>query len=566
MRKKKSLFFFILLILLFFSFKTKAAVLFLAPESGTFQVGNNFSVSVKVNAQGIPINAADSILNFSPDELEVVSISKSGSIFNLWPQEPNFSNKIGKIEFAGGSPQSFSGSSGQILTIVFRGKRETTARVNFSSGSVLAADGKGTNVLSEMKGAVFTLRAKETLPPAEEYIPPPGSPKAPKIISPTHPDSEKWYSDKNPVFQWELEEGILATRILVDQNPSSIPTVYYSPPISEKKLENFEEGIWYFHCQLQNSKGWGSISHFKFKIDATPPEKFEISVKEGEKTFITIPTLVFKGEDKISGIDFYEVRIGNLEPVKVKEGEYKIPSLSPGKYSIIVRAVDFAGNETLTMKEIEILALRAPKITYLPKELRPGEYLLIKGESLPEAEIQVFLQKRGEEAKVEKTFADQNGNWEIIWPQILDEGLYQVWAKAKDKSGGESQLSEKLQLRVTPSPLIKIGQLAINYLSILASLLALIILLVLIILYSGAKIQGWRQRIRGEAREAAKSLVEGFKIMEREIREEIGRLDKKPGLSKEEEEIYQKLKKILEKTRETIGKEIEDIEKILKLR
>jgi hypothetical protein len=54
--------------------------------------------------------------------------------------------------------------------------------------------------------------------------------------------------------------------------------------------------------------------------------------------------------------------------------------------------------------------------------------------------------------------------------------------------------------------------------------------------------------------------------MEREIREEISRLDKKPGLSKEEEKIYQKLKEILEKTRKTIGKEIEDIEKILRLK
>jgi hypothetical protein len=68
----------------------------------------------------------------------------------------------------------------------------------------LAADGKGTNVISEMRGGTYTLRAKETLPPAEEYIPPPGSPSAPKITSPTHPDPEKWYPNNNPIFQWEL--------------------------------------------------------------------------------------------------------------------------------------------------------------------------------------------------------------------------------------------------------------------------------------------------------------------------------------------------------------------------
>jgi hypothetical protein len=54
--------------------------------------------------------------------------------------------------------------------------------------------------------------------------------------------------------------------------------------------------------------------------------------------------------------------------------------------------------------------------------------------------------------------------------------------------------------------------------------------------------------------------------MEKEIKDEISRLDKKPELNKEEEKIYQKLNEILEKTQKTIGKEIEDIEKILKLK
>jgi len=552
--------------LLFLPLKIEAAILYLAPETGTFQIGNTFSISVKINAQGTPINAADGIINFSPAELEVVGVSKSGSIFTLWPQEPTFSNQTGKIEFAGGSPQAFSGSGGTVFTILFKGKRDTVAKVNFSSGSILAADGKGTNVLTEMRGGVYTIKAKETLPPAEEYIRPIGAPSAPKIISPTHPDSEKWYQNNNPVFKWQLPSDVKAVRILVDKNPNSIPTVYYSPPISEKKLENWEEGVWYFHCQLQNDKGWGSVGHFKFKIDISPPEKFEISVKEGEKIFTTTPTLVFKTEDKVSGIDFYEVRIGNLEPVRVKEGEYQSPPLAPGKYNIVVKAIDFAGNETIAVKEIEILPLEAPKITYFPKELRPNEYLLLRGESLPEAEIEIFLQKRGGEPQVEKVFADSQGKWELVWPKLLDEGIYQAWAKAKDKTGGESEISEKITIRVTPHPLLKIGQLAISYLTTLLTLVALVAFLILIILFTRFKIRQWRERLRGEAREAAKSLIDGFRVMESEIKEEISRLDKKPGLSKEEEKIYQRLREILEKTRKTIGKEIEDIEKTLKLK
>jgi hypothetical protein len=180
--KKVIFYIFVFSFFFFFSLKVEAAILYLNPETGTFQSGNTFSVSVKVNTQGTPINAAEATITFSPSELEVVSLSKAGSIFSLWPQEPNFSNQSGKIEFAGGSLQAFSGSSGTILTITFRAKKEATAKVNFISASVLAADGKGTNVLSEMRGGVYTLKAKETLPQAEEYIIPLELLRPPKLF------------------------------------------------------------------------------------------------------------------------------------------------------------------------------------------------------------------------------------------------------------------------------------------------------------------------------------------------------------------------------------------------
>jgi hypothetical protein len=105
--------------------------------------------------------------------------------------------------------------------------------------------------------------------------------------------------------------------------------------------------------------------------------------------------------------------------------------LLPGKYNIVVKAVDFTRNETISVKEIETLALEAPKITYWQKELKPKEYLVLKGETFLEAEAQIFLQKRGKESEVEKTIADSKGNWEIIWPRQLEEDVYEVWVKSK---------------------------------------------------------------------------------------------------------------------------------------
>jgi len=557
------LFLIFLFSLLFLPKEGFCAVLFLSPNSGTYTVGNTFTLSVKIDAQGKAINAAEGTLTFSKDDLEIISISKSGSIFTLWPVEPTFSNSAGKIDFGGGSPQSFSGSSGQIFSIVFKAKKTATSKVNFSSGAILAADGMGTNVLTEMRGGVYTLKAKETLPPVEEYVPPAKTPPSPKIISPTHPDSEKWYNNQNPVFQWELPSDVTGVRILVDQNPYSVPTNYYESPIKEKKLENVGEGTFYFHCQLQNEHGWGKISHFKFNIDTSSPEKFEISIKEGKETVVSNPTLVFETKDLVSGIDYYEVKIDNLESIKVKNFEYQTPNLNSGKHTVIVKAVDFAGNETLATTEFVILTLEKPEINYISRDLKPGDFLLIKGKTLPETKIEVFLQKKGEEVEKGETFSDKEGNFEFVWSKPMTEGIWQVWLKAIDKNQRESAETEKSTLRVAPSPFIKFGQLAISYLTVLLSLIALIILLILMILYAKYKISQWRKRLKGETKEAVESLLEGFKLMEKEIKEEIAKFDQKPGLSKEEEEIYQKLKQILEKTQKTIGKELKDIEKIL---
>ena len=93
-------------------------------------------------------------------ELSVVSVSK-GSIFNLWTSEPSFSNSAGTVSFGGGSPAGYTGSAGTVMTIRFKALSAGKTNVRFKSGSVLAADGLGTNVLSSMGSAAFTIAAND---------------------------------------------------------------------------------------------------------------------------------------------------------------------------------------------------------------------------------------------------------------------------------------------------------------------------------------------------------------------------------------------------------------------
>ena len=116
------------------------ATLYLFPSNGNFDIGSNFSVQVRINSGGELINAAEGSLIFNPEDLKVISISKSGSLFTLWTIEPVFSNSDGTISFGGGTPINFNGITGNVFVITFEAKKNITTKVVFISGAVLAAD------------------------------------------------------------------------------------------------------------------------------------------------------------------------------------------------------------------------------------------------------------------------------------------------------------------------------------------------------------------------------------------------------------------------------------------
>lgn len=559
-----------ILFALFFVFnvsEAKAATLYFSPSSGTYSVGNILTTSVFVNTQEKSINNADAIINFPTDLLDVVSVSKSGSIFSLWVEEPTFSNSAGTIAFNGGLPTpGFTGKSGKIVNIVFKVKKAGTASLVFSSASVRANDGYGTDVLTASAPAKFTLKAVEIPPKTTPPTPPStaGTPSAPEISSPTHPNPGEWYTNNDPKFIWKIPSGITGTRIAIDRSPATVPTTSHTEKVSEKQLENSDDGIWYFHVQLKNSAGWGGISHFKFQIDTRPPKSFKIEVKEGKETTVPQPTIFYETTDEMSGIDHYEIKIDQESPIITEQTEYKISPQNLGKHLIIVKAIDKVGNETLAMTEIEILMIEAPVITDYPRELLPGSILSIKGTALTESTVRVYIQKDKEVAKLGETKSDKEGKWVFIEVEPVEKGIYQIWAETIDTSGAKSGLSEKIAVLVSPPVFIKIGRLVIDYLTTIMTLLFLILAIILGILWFWFIIKERKRKVNKEISEAEKALHEAFDVLRIETEKQVAKLDGQPGLNEREEEICDSLKEALRISEEYIGKEIKDIEKEVK--
>jgi len=547
--------------------------LYLSPPSGTYTVGSNFSVKVKVNSGGTPINAAEGTLVFNPDELQVVSLSKNGSIFSLWTTEPTFSNSTGNIVFGGGSPSSFTGTSGTIITITFKAKVSASAQVGFSSGSVLAADGKGTNVLATMNGGVYTLKPTIITPPADEEPPPSppgGTLAAPTVSSSTHPDPDKWYSNNDPEFSWKLPSDVIGVSLLLHENPFGDPGPISDGLMESEKFEDdVEDGIWYFHIKFENKYGWGSITHRKVLIDTEPPEPFEIEVDNGGDVTNPTPILHFQTTDALSGVEYYEVKIGEgdallITVIAIKTHPYKMPPQAPGKHTVIVKAIDVAGNSTPATTNFTIEPIEPPVITDFPHTFRVGDILTIKGTSkYPDAVVTVFVKKEGEEPRVKDAKTDNEGNWSFVYEKSLEKGTYQIWAEITDNRGAKSNPTEKITLAVTLPTLIKFGKIAIDYLTIMITLIALIVFLILVIFYTWYRISLWRKRPRKETKEVAESVIRAFRALREEVQEQIEYLDKKPGLTKGEKKIRDKLQEALNISEEFISKEIKDIEKEL---
>jgi len=154
---------------------TQAASLYFSPSEGNYHFGENFIVRVNMTTD-TAVNAVSGTIVFPTEYLEVIVIdsqSNTDSIIDLWTQKPSFSNagQNGNINFEGlVLNPGFTGVAGKVIGISFRVKKIGTAKLTFSSFSILANDGLGTNIGGSITPANFSLLPKTNIPPSVEEL------------------------------------------------------------------------------------------------------------------------------------------------------------------------------------------------------------------------------------------------------------------------------------------------------------------------------------------------------------------------------------------------------------
>ncbi len=551
------------------------ATLFFSPAKGSYEIDKTFSVKVMVDSGGgLGINAADGSIKFDPEYLSVSGVDNSGSVFKLWVAEPSFSNSNGTISFSGGLPGAYKGNAGAIFTITFKAKKVGETKVSFTGGAVLAPDGKGTNVLSRMGSAIYTItekkeapkkEIKKTKPKTEEKKPQGMLPPLPDVSSPTHPKEDVWYANNDPEFQWKLLPDLNGVSLMITHSPTSDPGPNLDGIIESKKYEDVEDGEWYFHIKYKNQFGFGKIVHRKFLVDVTPPESFKIILDNQGDVTNPSPVIKFSTKDETSGLDHYKLTI-DTEEKELNANDfkdfYKLDVLFPGDHRVNVAAFDKAGNAASSTLNFFIEPLKAPVITDIPKIISKRDELIVRGASFyPNVEVKIYIASAGKDPEEFSTKTDNEGNWAYFHNSSLEKGNYEVWAKIIDSRGAQSLDSAKHVLTVTaPSILEAYGWI------IIITLLIIVIILVLYITYLRHKFNEERLRIKREVKEAKLRLTEIFTALREEVDELMELADKKAGLSESERRVKEKLEEALDISEEFLDKEIEDVEKEIKLK
>lgn len=324
------------------------------PSFDTFARSDSHRIAIRVRTGGEAINVAGVIIQYDPKMIEVEEIITENSFCS--PSlfiEKSIDNEKGEVNISCGLPSpGFSGIEGTVSELIIRIKEDGNFSLYFGQDTkILANDGFGTDVLRLATDGSYE-SVNSIWPKEGEYQ------NRLLVFSSSHPNSEKWYNDKNIFLSWvdfSKCPNNCKYSYLFDGNAGSVPA---GENITENRYVNLyaeKEGIGYFHIAPYENGVFGAVKHYRVMIDTTPPlppvgKVSETKIKKGDIVRIT-----FESQDEISGIQssFY-VNFGSGLYLPVFSPLY-LSFIEKGNHVITGRVFDKAGNYSDKSVNIEVM-------------------------------------------------------------------------------------------------------------------------------------------------------------------------------------------------------------------
>ncbi len=537
-----------------------AANLIISPSSITTKAGRTFSVDIVVNNNLDAINAVSADIVFPKDALQVVSVSKKSSFISLWAEEPTFSNEKGTLSLEGVALNpGFNKATGNVLTVTFKALQAGNVSISVKSGAVLANDGNATDVL-KTTGSAFVYvdeAAAEAVPIKETLVP--------IITSTTHPDSNLWYGRRDASFEWKLPDGVTAVRTVYSEKETDTPSKVYDPPIANRTFTADADGIMYMLVQFRNKNGWGAIAKYKFQIDTSAPEELKASFPDGNVTTNQTPAISVLAEDKLSGVGKITMSIDNGQPVEFlidPSNLYHLPKQSSGNHTVVISAIDNAGNTSTVSLDYTIQTITPPVITEYTKKVDFDNKFKVTGATYPQSTVEVVLVNTDGASFTAQTTSNDTGAFTLLWDKTLESGVYEMRVRVLDGRGSVSDYTETRVIIVERMVLVRFGIFVMNWLSVILIVIVATLAISATLWYSFLQFARFRRRIKRNLSEVENTLRVNVQALRRdteEFHDILVKAERKRELTKEEQAILKKFKKRLEITEKEIEKKLEQM-------
>lgn len=313
------------------------SVLRFQPEGGVFDSRFAQRMSVILDSGGEAINAIRLSISYNPKELKVQSVDMDRSIcvHFIISEHNSVSGKI-SMECIIPNP-GFKKNAGIVSDLFFKpleGVKQSS--VHFLSDSeVLANDGLATNVLRMAVDTTMRFDEASSVESQQSLL----------LFSPSHPNPERWYSNKTVSLSWtpRIPAKVLAHEDLHEASLLSLPQI--------KKVVS-KDGEHVFNVQGTNDSGTMISGKITARVDTTPPEELELSASETRIKPGGLVRFSVKARDSMSGLQrvFY-LKINDEIFFPIGD-QIHVPFPQAGTYTVTARVYDRAGNHRDVSKKI----------------------------------------------------------------------------------------------------------------------------------------------------------------------------------------------------------------------
>jgi hypothetical protein len=335
------------------------------------KTGQIFQIELRLNAGAGDIDTVRANGTFPTDHVEWAGYSLGSAFPN---SSPTSGADAGNGTFSIGAFRISDGVDGDVLVanLLFRAMRSGDISISLLSNS--RALSSGVDRFSSVNGLHISISGQ----PVDEFPMGTDSQSGITFTSTSHPDEDAWSSNRAIELSWSgISDQVSKVYFTFDQNPQTTPDAEMLDTVFRTTVE--EDGIYFGHIRVVFINGREVVLHHRFNIDATSPVKPQPSLDQDFISSDVPNTVRFGTTDSMSGIRHYVVTVDGAIH-ETEDGFFELPRLGSGAHTIIVTAVDRAGNSS--SNSIGLTIIGVPSVV--------ADFLNLKGES-PSIQIPTAL-------------------------------------------------------------------------------------------------------------------------------------------------------------------------------